>query len=184
MALSRRKKAGTAFLSPTLYPELDTLQTHFAQIRAEALACRSSMIDIADGRTAAGAWHILPLLAEKEDRVVFSDAQCAANRLLVPRTIEILSAIPGLHAYAFSVLDPGQKILPHRHVNPFVTAAFCLQEGGDAYLLVNGERRTFYDEETIIFDYTQEHEIVNNGVQERIVLLLLMNNRLLEIPEK
>ena len=181
MMLNRRVKTMTAFHSPTLYPELETLQVHFAQIRAEALACRASMIDIADGRTAAGAWHILPLLAEKEDRAVFSDAQCTANRLLVPYTLDILSTIPDLHACAFSALDPGKKILAHRHVNPFVTAAFCLQEGGDAYIVVNGERRAFHDKEIIIFDYTQEHEVVNNGVQERIVLLLLMNNRLLEI---
>lgn len=172
----------TAFHSLTLYPELETLQIHFAQIRAEALACRSSMIDIADGRTAAGAWHILPLLAEKEDRAVFSDELCSHNRLLVPHTTEILSAIPNLHAYAISALDPGKKILPHRHVNPFVTAAFCLQNGGDAYLLVNGERCDFHDHEIVIFDYTQEHEVVNNGEQERIVLLLLMSNRLLAIP--
>lgn len=179
MALQRRGKAPQAFHSPTLYPELDILWLHFVEIRAEALSCRLSMIDIADGRTTPGAWHILPLLAEREDRAVFSDAQCAHNRLLVPRILEILSAIPDLHAYAFSVLDPGKKILPHRHVNPFVTAAFCLQDGGDSYILVNGERRDFHDKEIIIFDYTQEHEVINNGVQERIVLLLLMKNRLL-----
>ena len=182
MTLSRRAKDCPAFHSPTLYPELATLQVHFAEIRAEALACRSSMIDIADGRAAPSAWHILPLLAEKEDRAVFSDAQCSANRLLVPCTLDILSAIPQLHAYAFSVLDPGKTILPHRHVNPFVTAAFCLQDGGDAYIAVNGERRAFHEKQIIIFDYTQEHEVVNNGTEERIVLLLLMNNRLLVTP--
>ncbi len=118
------------------------------------------------------------MLPEDEDRQVLPHDTWCANRRLVPKTTEILAAVPALEAYAFSALKPNGHIRPHRHTNAFVTAALCLQHGGNSYIVVGGERRDYRDGELIIFDYTLEHEVFNLGSKERIVLLMLLDNRM------
>jgi hypothetical protein len=162
-----------------LYPELAEVSAQFDAIRTEILPLRSAMTEVTDDRVQPGAWRILPLLAEAEDRAAVPDQFCLANRRLAPRSAQILSAVPELHAYSFSALAPGGHIRLHRHRNPFVTAALCLQDGGASYIVVAGERQDFRTRETIIFDYTMEHEVVNLGPAERVILLMLLNNRML-----
>lgn len=136
------------------------------------------MTDIHDSRAGPGAWRVLALLPENEDRQVVPEGTWRANRRLVPKTTEILAAVPRLEAYAFSALEPNGHIRPHRHTNAFVTAALCLQHGGNSYIVVGGERREYRDGEMIVFDYTLEHEVFNRGPKERIVLLMLLDNRM------
>lgn len=166
-----------SFHPPELYPEINEIAAHFSVIRAEALAARAAMAVMEDNRVRPGVWHVLPLLPEEEDRSAIPEEVWRANRRLAPRSTAILSSIPGLKAFAFSSLAPGGHIQSHKHESPCVTAALCLQDGGDSYLLVAGERRDYRDGEVIIFDYTLEHEVFNLGDGERIVLLVLFDNR-------
>ena len=175
--MSNVREKRSSFHSPKLYPEFARLQSYVDEIRGEALGARKSMTDIVDNRAALGAWQMLPLLAEEEDHTVFPEAICRHNCRLVPRTVELLSTIPDLVAYAISTLEPAGHIQPHHHRNPYVTASLCLQSGGDAHLVVDGERRDYRDGELVIFDYTLQHEVVNNGKQARIVLLMLLESR-------
>jgi aspartyl/asparaginyl beta-hydroxylase (cupin superfamily) len=174
--------ASSPFHSTELYPELDLITPHFGEIRAEALRVRSSMTDVVDGRIRPGAWNVLPLLAEADDRDVVPDDLCMQNRLLVPRTIEILSTCPAFGGYALSALQSGGHIRPHTHHRPFVTAALCLQDSEGSHIVVGGERRDYREGEMMVFDYCYEHEVINNGPRERIVLLMLLPNRMKSRP--
>lgn len=153
----------------------------FEMIRDEALAARPAMTEIHDSRARAGAWRVLALLPENEDRQAVPEHTWRANRLRAPKTSELLAAVPGMEAYAFSALEPNGHIRPHRHTNAFVTAALCLQHGGNSYIVVAGERREYRDGEVIVFDYTLEHEVFNLGPDERIVLLMLLENRMRQL---
>ena len=170
--------APSSYQSIELYPELESICDQFEIIRYEALAVRSAMIDIHDNRVSPGQWRVLVLLPENEDRQVSPEDIWMANRRLVPETTKILTAVPSLEAYTLSTLEPNGHIRPHRHKNAFVTAALCLQNGGDSCIVVDGKRHDYHDGEVIIFDYTLEHEVFNFGAKERIVLLMLFDNRL------
>jgi len=167
----------SAFQSASRYPELLTVLKHFSQIHSDALAANEKQIAVNDSRIQSTAWQVLPLLVEPEDKTVMSDTLCQKNRRHTAATCAMLDAIPTIKAYAFSTLQPGGHILPHHHDNPFVTAMLCLQDGGDAFIRVNTEQKYFAQGEVIIFDYTQIHEVKNNGHEDRIVLLMLLENR-------
>lgn len=162
-----------------LYPELEQIASRYEVIRDEALAARAAMMNILDSRARPGTWRVLPLLAENEDRGVVPDSICRANRCLAPETTKMIRAtLPRVEAYSFSALEANGHIRPHRHTNLFVTAALCLQDGGNSYIVVDGRRRQYRDGEVIVFDYTLQHEAFNLGPNARIVLLMLLDNRM------
>ncbi|WP_298315512.1 aspartyl/asparaginyl beta-hydroxylase domain-containing protein [uncultured Aquimarina sp.] len=165
------------FQTSDLYPELIGIKQHLDSIKEEALLVRNQMSAIEDQRVELDVWNVFSLLPEEEDKVIVSDETWKTNQKLAPISTKILSEIEGLKAYAFSCLAPGGHIRPHKHNNPYVTAILCIQDGGDSYIKVEGEKKKFKNGEFIIFDYTKEHEVYNNGSSDRIVLLILLDNR-------
>ena len=167
----------TVFQSIDMYPELCAVQAEWQTIREEAIGSLESMTYIRDNRVRPQEWKVLPLMPEEEDRRIIPEEICRQSRRLAPRTIQLVESVPKLKAYAFSVLRPQGHIRPHRHTNPYVTASLCLQSGGESYIIVDGQRRDYRDGEIIIFDYTRTHEVVNRGNDDRIVLLISVDNR-------
>lgn len=164
------------FQTLEVYPELQIISNHFDEIKEEVISLKSKMMYVNDIRIATNVWNIFPLLPE-EDRVVFSEEVLREFQRLAPKSTEILSSIHTLKAYSFSSLSPGGHIRPHKHDNHYVTAILCLQDGGDSHIIVAGEKAQFKNGEIVIFDYTKEHEVFNNGKEDRIVLLMLLDNR-------
>ncbi len=162
------------FYEPAAFAALAPVRTARREVRDEALAARSLMSPVDDSRTRPGDWTVLPLLPEAEDRHLYTDHECAQNRAAAPRTVELVGSIPGVRGYVFSSLAPGAHIAAHRHGQPFVTAALCLQGGAGASIEVDGERRAFVDGEWTVFDYTLVHAVTNDGAIDRIVLLVLL----------
>lgn len=169
----------TIFQPLDLYPELHTVTDHFEEIKAEARSLRTRMVPICDDRVDLNVWNIFPLLPEEEDRVVVPDTVWQENQKQAPKTTQILSGLGSLKAFIFSSLEPQGHIRLHKHDNPYVTAILCLQDGGNSYIVVNGEKKQFKTGEILIFDYTQRHEVFNKGTEDRVVLLMLLENRLL-----
>ena len=167
-----------AFQTLDLYPELKGVIDHFDEIEKEGNSIRSQMTVLNDFRVETDVWNVFPLLPEEEDRVVIPESLWKHNQYLAPKTTELLSEIPSLLAYSFSSLRPKGHIGLHTHDNPYVTAILCLDDGGDSYIIVNGEKARFKTGETIIFDYRLEHEVFNKGTRDRMVLLMLLENKL------
>jgi aspartyl/asparaginyl beta-hydroxylase (cupin superfamily) len=165
----------TPFLDPAAYPQLATIGARWEDLRDEALAARSRMQPVDDSRSTPGAWSFLALLPEEEDRALAPEALTAANRALVPRSVELLDGVPGLLGYGFSCLAPGTAIAAHRHHQPRVTASLCLHGAAGASLEVGGEQRDYEDGEWLVFDYTRSHAVRNDGPLERLVLLVLLD---------
>ena len=144
----------------------------------EGMEALGAMVPVDDGRSWAGAWRALPLRVEQEDLVIMPEAACQANREIVPRSAAVLLQSNRIVACAFSALAPGGRIAPHRHRHPYVTASLCLADGGGSFIIAGGERRSYQPGEWIVFDYRALHEVVNSGDGIRLVVLLLLQNRL------
>jgi aspartyl/asparaginyl beta-hydroxylase (cupin superfamily) len=165
------------FLEPSRFPQLTVLTDAFEEIRLEALATLPHVTYVADRRVQPEEWGVLPFWLDADDRRVIGDEQCARNRLLAPRTVELLESIGPVEEASFSSLAPGATIAPHRHYRPFVTASLCLAGGDDASITVGGETRPYANGEWLVFDYTQSHSVVNRGPNPRTVLLVLLDAR-------
>jgi quercetin dioxygenase-like cupin family protein len=151
---------------------------------AEGFAALEAMMTVCDERSRSGDWRALPLKVEREDEVVTPAGFCQANCARTPRSAAVLLAEPGVLACAFSAVAPGGRIAAHRHENPNVTGALCLDDGGGSFMVADGERQDYRTGEWIVFDYRALHEVVNEGPGIRLVLLVLLRNRLLDGPRQ
>jgi len=164
-----------AFPSLASFPELATVREHWCQIRDEANVALDT-IGALLGDAVAPSW-ILPLVPEDEDRHTFEDWVYERACELAPTAVRAARSVPYVLAFAFSKLVAGQRIAPHRHWNPYLTAILCLQGGAGCHILVGGERRDFVDGELVLFDYRLTHEVANEGTTDRIAMLLLIDPR-------
>jgi aspartate beta-hydroxylase len=72
----------------------------------------------------------------------------------------------------FSTLEPGSKIEPHTgYTNAHLRVHLVIKPNEDARFRVADEWRAWKDHELLVFDDTFEHEAVNEGDDERVVLL-------------
>jgi hypothetical protein len=164
----------SAFHDYRMYPELAGLRVYAPFLHEEGMAALDAMLPIDDARSPQGAWRALPLRVEDEDLPVISAAACEANRARVPRAASLLLQRPGILACSFSALEPGGRIAPHRHENPYATASLCLTDGGGSFIIADGERRDYRTGDWIVFDYRALHEVFNTGSSVRLVVLLLL----------
>ena len=73
----------------------------------------------------------------------------------------------------FSALDPGTHIRPHTGPsNERLRSHFTLIHSGGARLRVGSEWRTWEEGKVVIFDSSWEHEVVHEGPNRRVVLIL------------
>jgi aspartyl/asparaginyl beta-hydroxylase (cupin superfamily) len=97
-----------------------------------------------------------------------------ANCERCPLTVELLQAIPGLQNAMFSILAPGKHIPEHRGpYNGVLRYHLALKVPGDSEacaIWVDGERRTWSEGKTMIFDDSFPHRVRNDTEEERVVL--------------
>ena len=91
-----------------------------------------------------------------------------------PQTIQWLEKCD--HAFLlvkFSALDPGTHIRSHTGPsNERLRLHFTLFHSGGASIRVGDEWRTWKEGEVMIFDSSWEHEVIHEGTERRIVLIL------------
>lgn len=166
---SRRR----AYYDWAAYPQLEAVRAAWPTLRAEARTALDELGHFLGGQ--ASSSYILPLRPEAEDRTVYPEELYSRACALAPETTRLVSAVPYVVAFAYSRLQPGKHIPLHEHWNPHLVAILCLQNGGSSHIIVDGQRRDFHDGELLIFDYTLPHESTNEGTDERIVLLMIMD---------
>lgn len=73
----------------------------------------------------------------------------------------------------FSALDPGTHILSHTGPsNERLRGHFTIVHSGGAMLRVGDEWRTWEEGKVFVFDSSWEHEVIHNGPDKRIILIL------------
>jgi len=122
----------------------------------------------------------------EEQRSITRDAGWKANVFTVfghpiernaqrcPATARLLAGIPGLRNAMFSILSPGKRIPEHRGVYAgLLRYHLALKVPADAAsceLTVGGEKRTWREGATLVFDDSYPHSVRNDTTEERVVL--------------
>ena len=113
-----------------------------------------------------GNWKTLIL----KERYAYTDVA----KKNFPRTVEWLEKCDEEFLLVkFSALDPGTHIRPHTGPsNERLRSHFTLVHSGGAKLRVSEEWRSWKEGKTFVFDSSWEHEVIHEGPDRRIVLIL------------
>ena len=90
-----------------------------------------------------------------------------------PATVSALRRIPGLQFAMFSILAPGKRIPAHK--GPYAGVlryhlGVDVPEG--CVLRIDGERRSWENGKSLVFDDSYEHEVWNHSERQRCVLFV------------
>jgi beta-hydroxylase len=164
---------GARFFDTRDFPELAPLREHWKVIRDEAEALlRDQRIreaaqrdDIAFNAFFRRGW-VRFYLKWYGDVLPSAQDHC-------PRSVELLSSIPSVHAALFALLPPGGKLGEHR--DPFAGSLRyhlgLITPNSDACrIYVDGEPYAWRDGEDVIFDETFIHWARNDTDQARVIL--------------
>lgn len=95
------------------------------------------------------------------------------NAKSFPKTMALLSQIPGLYTAGFSALAPGTVIKPHTGFTDTVLRAHLgLMCPDNCAIRVGEETRQWEEGKCLIFDDTVEHSVYNHSSNVRVVLLM------------
>jgi len=91
-----------------------------------------------------------------------------------PATTRLLRGIPGLRNSMFSILAPGKAIPEHRGIYAgllrYHLGLVVPRDAQACTITVGGERRTWREGATMIFDDSFPHSVANDTGEERVVL--------------
>lgn len=101
------------------------------------------------------------------------EAEHPSAAQLCPQTVRILHDIPQVKAAMFAVLPPGGKLNPHR--DPFAGSlryhlGLSTPNDDRCFIEVDGERYSWRDGQSVVFDETYIHWAENTSEQTRIIL--------------
>jgi aspartyl/asparaginyl beta-hydroxylase (cupin superfamily) len=160
------------------FPELRRLDRAYSEIRAE-------LDDVLRDRDTLPAYHDLD-----PDQATISDVtpenwkiyylwamgeRAEPNASRCPATTAMLSGIPDLFQAFFSILDPGKSIPAHS--GPYCGylryhLGLVVPEDQPPHMRVRDRRYTWRERESVLFDDSWDHEVVNTSGGERIVLIV------------
>ena len=98
-----------------------------------------------------------------------------------PETFKIVSQLPGCQAAMFLSLGAGKHVPPHSGIYKGIYRCLLtlqVQENADCWIRVNKQKIYFKTGETVVFDETVEHEVMNASSAPRVVLYLDFYRRL------
>ncbi len=97
------------------------------------------------------------------------------NRARCPQTSALLDAIPGLFQAFFSILDAGKSIPPHE--GPYrgylrYHLGLVVPPERPPTLRIKDQEHTWREGQSILFDDSWRHEVVNQAAGDRVVLIV------------
>lgn len=161
------------YLSAGQFPELAVLDTHWEEIRAEAVAMREA------GRIRKSAhyddlgFNSFFKTGWKRFYLKWYDKAHPSAMELCPRTTELLASVDSIKAAMFAELPPGARLVRHR--DPYAGSlryhlGLVTPNSPDCYIEVDGERYFWRDGESVLFDETFLHYAENTTREDRIIL--------------
>jgi aspartyl/asparaginyl beta-hydroxylase (cupin superfamily) len=99
----------------------------------------------------------------------------AANRAKCPRTSALLDEIPGLFQAFFSILEGGKSV--PAHYGPYrgylrYHLGLVVPKTNPPTLRIKDQHHTWREGESILFDDSWDHEVINNATEDRVVLIV------------
>jgi aspartyl/asparaginyl beta-hydroxylase (cupin superfamily) len=162
------------------YPSLRVLDRNFPAIREE-------LVGLLNEKGAIPRYHDLDRMQtyisnsvdpEKDWKVYYLDAmgeKPAANRAKCPRTAAALDEVPGLFQAFFSILDGGKSV--PAHCGPYrgyirYHLGLVVPETDPPSIRVKDQHYTWKEGESILFDDSWDHEVINRSPGDRVVLIV------------
>lgn len=157
-----------AFPDARAFPFIAGLEAHWREIHREFLDVQQGAVDYVETGLYDRGWQVVGLwnLPHREPLAGAAE-RCPATAALIERLV------PSHGAVAFSVLQPGTRIHPHRgRSGPYLRFHLGLEvPEGDCAIRVDGETRTWSEGKALVLDDRLEHEAWNACAARRVVLL-------------
>ncbi|WP_255006391.1 aspartyl/asparaginyl beta-hydroxylase domain-containing protein [Roseovarius sp. M141] len=161
-------------------PELRTLEQNFEVIKTEA-------------RNVLAAYGRLPSYHAIDTDVIHSSGRLQRDKrwsifmltsfglapraapALAPETLKLVREIPGLYQAMFSILEPGKNVTAH--VGPSRSylryhLALMVPTEMPPYIRLKDQHYTWVEGESVLFDDSWDHEVINDSPQIRVILMV------------
>lgn len=161
------------YIDAARFPGLQVLDDNWEVIRDEARALAEAERIQASQRNDDAGFNSFFKTGWKRFYLKWYDAQHPSAGELCPQTVRLLQGIPEVKAAMFAVLPPGAKLNPHR--DPYAGSLryhLGLDTPNDdrCFIEVDGERYSWRDGESVIFDETYIHWAENGTDTTRTIL--------------
>jgi beta-hydroxylase len=165
--------APTPYLPARDFRELHVLENHWQTIRTEALTLLAlQKIRAAEKNDDAG-FNSFFKTGWKRFYLKWYDASHPSAARFCPHTVALLRDIPSVKAAMFAELPPGAKLNMHR--DPFAGSlryhlGLVTPNSDRCFIEVDGQRYSWRDGESVVFDETYIHWAHNGSDSNRIIL--------------
>lgn len=160
-------------LNPSNFAILRDLLAHYPTFRREAERISRDDYVLWPLREAyCGEWRVFPFFMcsyppELERRFAPNQARC-------PETVDVLRRYPQIWTAAYSRLEPGCHIYPHRDhaIDGVLRAHIGLMTPGGSKMRIEEQIVQWQQGRAIVFDGQRNHEAANTGESPRTVLMV------------
>jgi len=161
------------FIDLKQFPELAPLQENWHVIREEAMRLFDEGYIRAAARYNDLGFNSFFKSGWKRFYLKWYDDFLPSARDLCPRTTELLSKTPSVHAAMFALLPPGARLPSHR--DPFAGSlryhlGLSTPNSEKCRIVVDGDQYYWKDGEAVMFDETFIHRAENQTDVQRVIL--------------
>jgi beta-hydroxylase len=163
----------TPYLPARDFRELRILESNWETIRTEALVLLAmEKIRAAEKNDDAG-FNSFFKNGWKRFYLKWYDASHPSAERFCPNTVALLRGIPNVKAAMFAELPPGAKL--NRHRDPFAGSlryhlGLMTPNSDRCFIEVDGQRYSWRDGQSVVFDETYLHWAQNGSDSDRIIL--------------
>ncbi|MDB9755236.1 aspartyl/asparaginyl beta-hydroxylase domain-containing protein [Winogradskyella sp.] len=173
------------------FPELSAIEQSFDVIKAEFENVNKHFEIPAyhevEQRQYAISGNVDPNLKWKVFLLYYSGEIPDLAKELCPKTCALLKEIPNVYKVFFSVLEPGKSIPAHH--GPYrgylrYHLGLKVPKVSPPSIRLKDEVYYWKERESILFDDTWEHEVINTSKEERVVLIIDLLRPLPFLPKQ
>jgi aspartyl/asparaginyl beta-hydroxylase (cupin superfamily) len=173
------------------FPELDVIEQNFDIVKAEYENVNTHF-DIpayhqVDQRVSTISNSVEQNLKWKVFLLFYAGETPDLAKELCPRTCDLLKEIPNIYKVFFSVLEPGKSIPSHHGpYRGYLRYHLGLKVPNESppHIRIMDQVYEWKERDSILFDDTWEHEVINNSKQERAVLIIDILRPLPYLPKQ
>lgn len=161
------------YLPVSNFHELQILQANWQEIKAEALNLQAMQKIRAAEKNDDAGFNSFFKTGWKRFYLKWYDANHPSAEIFCPKTVALLRTLPSVKAAMFAELPPGGKLNKHR--DPYAGSlryhlGLVTSNDDRCFIEVDGNRYSWRDGESVMFDETFIHWAQNNSDTNRIIL--------------
>lgn len=173
------------------YPGLKVIEQNFEVVKAEYENVNKHFEIPAyhevEQRQYAISGKVAPNVKWKVFLLYYSGETPDLAKELCPEICELLKGMPHIYKVFFSVLEPGKSI--PAHCGPYrgylrYHLGLKVPKVAPPQIRIKDQVYTWQEKESILFDDTWEHEVMNSANEERVVLIMDLLRPLPYLPQQ